>query len=287
MKNFGIMMGGIGEFNTTLENRLQNFQKGSDYYTYDEVSGRSRKKHYVVCSERLANDLAKVDWGNLKGFRKIEVGEETNNSPADDEEMKFVVEKFVNEWLDYYETTKPGAYFKRYLTNPTFGNLKDRDNLRIEFEKEKKDKDLSSGVYRSSWKFDKDGLVNKDEAYLPNNLNQNDSSNVPKSNISSKTKKHCSGCKVDREVSLNDNFCGYCGQSLTDSNRFDEVDNTKGGFKKVASPQGWKGNVGKSDKDNNTIRISEILAIVGAISVLIIGSVVVVKKQLNKKKIKK
>ncbi|CAG8699683.1 13093_t:CDS:2 [Ambispora leptoticha] len=156
------MTGGVSEFSTTLENRLQSFQEGSDYYTYDEVSGRSRKKHYVVCSERLANDLAKVDWGNLKGFREIEVGEETINGPADD-----------------------------------------RDKLRIEFEKRKKEVDLSSGVYRSSWKFDKDGLVDKEESYFSNNPAQSDNANVPVSgNTSSEIKKHCSNCKEEVKKSI-------------------------------------------------------------------------------------
>ena|SRR5436190_6326502 len=114
VKKFGAMIGGAGEFRTTLENRLNNFQNGSDYYIYEENSGYSRKKHYVVCSEELVKDLEKIDWRSLKDFNKVEVGEEEGNSgDVNDEPMKFIVEKIVNEWQNYYELTKPGAYFKR------------------------------------------------------------------------------------------------------------------------------------------------------------------------------
>src|SRR6185295_866477 len=109
MVNFGIMIGGAGEFRTVLEKELKNFQEGSDYYTYQENSGYSRKKHYVICSEKVAEALKKIDWRSLKDFKKIEVGEEEGSGPSEIEGMKFVVEEIVNEWLNYYETTNHNA----------------------------------------------------------------------------------------------------------------------------------------------------------------------------------
>jgi len=61
MVQFGKIIGSKGEFSATLETKLQNFQEGSDYYIYNEASGRVRKKHYVICSERPVENLRKIN----------------------------------------------------------------------------------------------------------------------------------------------------------------------------------------------------------------------------------
>jgi len=149
----------------------------------------------------------------LTGFKQIEVGEDSGSGDVDDERAKFIVEKLVDEWLDYYELTKPGSYVKRHFKNSKFRSS-ETSELSAEFEKGKEGKDLSSGVYHSAWKFDKDGFVGKRESYEPTRV-----SGVKGSAFESKESKHCSSC--DSNFFTSARFCENCGKKL--ENKISEI----------------------------------------------------------------
>jgi len=93
--NFGKMIGGGGEFATTLKNKLKNFRYDSDYTVFHEAYGNIRREHWIILSDRLANDLQEVDWNSLADFKSVEVSD--TDDPAveatiDNELMKFIVE---------------------------------------------------------------------------------------------------------------------------------------------------------------------------------------------------
>jgi hypothetical protein len=169
------------------------------------------------------------------------MGEDSGSGDVDDERAKFVVEKLVDEWIDYYELTKPGSYIKRFFKNsknPTTNELSD------EFKREKEGKDLSSGIYRSAWKFDEDGFVGKEESYESTCLSQPSSVKNSTSNSRGFESKCCSSC--NRDFFTNAKFCEDCGKEL--ENKISEIvpDETsgnnhprRGGSKVIGNPLIW------------------------------------------------
>jgi len=195
---FAAMRWTVGEFRAVLENKLKNFHEGSDYYTYQEASGRVRKKNYVICSERPVKTLQEVNWKKLEGFKKIRVGEEVG-SGISNEPMKFVVETLTNEWVPY-QTDKPN-FQGSASSSPVvpkgqeemLERQREMNQRKAEMEKRKNEFIGGSPQYSSAY-------------------------NV---------RKYCSNCKIDEEILSSSNFCQYCGQTLTNLSRFEKIDDKK------------------------------------------------------------
>lgn len=214
MVKFAEMMGTGGEFRAVLENKLKNFREGSDYYTYSETSGRARRKHYVICSERPITTLQEVDWKNLEGFKSIEVGNEISSKPSD-EQIKFVVETLTDEWVPY-QTDKPNF---QSSTSGSWVIPKDMAERRDEMNKRK--------VEMEKRKIEFEGKL-RDQGFSRGSQTQRfeSSSGKAEENFQSCVIKHCSNCNADSEVFPENKFCQYCGSLLAES-RFKEASVTK------------------------------------------------------------
>jgi hypothetical protein len=77
---------------------------------------------------------------------------------------------------------------------------------------------LSRGIYRSTWKYDKDGLKGKEDFYWSTQASSSEvGTSNKKSSSSSPTisdvKKTCSNCHHE-ETTSNARFCSNCGQKF-------------------------------------------------------------------------
>jgi len=259
MTQFAKMIGGGGDFHTTLKNKLQDFRHGSDYITFYEVFGNVRRQHYVIFTSKAVSSLRKVDWEKLKDFKSVEIGE--TNDPriedtVDNEAMKFIVESIGKEWVSEYQTTNKTGIPEEVRRQKVEIMIK-----QLEAEAKRTGKSFNSELVEARFKWTNTaedvsysqlksfaGIISMAENISENadkladfdnpsaihayqksfdgdtgNWEQRERGSASSSSGSSTSKKYCSSC--NRERPANNNFCQTCGQRLNviEESRIQEI----------------------------------------------------------------